>query len=79
MTTSSMVLAYALTPRTMATSLRAGTTTAGPFVDAKYVVAGFYVLEALDLETALAIARTNPVLDEGGGVEVRPVHSGGLT
>ena len=78
-TTSAMVLAYALTPRSMATSLRAGTTTEGPFVDAEHVVAGFYVLEAPDLKTALATARTNPVLGEGGGVEVRPVHSGGLT
>lgn len=74
----SMVLAYALTPRTMATSLRAGSTTEGPFVDAEQVVAGFYVIEARDLEAALAIARTNPVLRDGGGVEVRPVHSGGL-
>ena len=74
-----MVLAYALTPRDMAVSLRAGSTTAGPFVAGAPVVAGFYVLEAPDLDTALAIARTNPALAEGGGVEVRPVHSGGLT
>ena len=73
-----MVLAYALTPRAMATSLRAGSTTEGPFVDADQVVAGFYVIDAPDLPAALAIARTNPVLREGGGVEVRPVHSGGL-
>ncbi|UQU62226.1 YciI family protein [Couchioplanes caeruleus] len=73
----SMVMAYALTPRDMATSLRAGSTTDGPFLDAHEVVAGFYVIEAPDLDAALAIARTNPVLREGGGVEVRPVHSGG--
>jgi hypothetical protein len=42
------------------------------------IVAGFYIIEASDLDSALAIARTNPVLTEGGGVEVRPVHSGGL-
>ncbi|WP_369051855.1 YciI family protein [Kineococcus terrestris] len=74
----SMLLAYALTPRGSATSLRAGSTTPGPFVDAEHVVAGFYVLEAPDLDAAVALARTNPVLREGGGVEVRPVHSGGL-
>lgn len=28
-----------------------------------------------DLDAALAIAKTNPVVREGGGVEVRPVHS----
>ncbi|RZS79939.1 hypothetical protein EV189_3418 [Motilibacter rhizosphaerae] len=73
----SMVLAYALTPRDMARSLRPGSVTEGPFVDAGEIVAGFYVIEAPDLDAALAIAGTNPVLREGGGVEVRPVHSGG--
>ncbi len=70
-----MVLAYALTPRDMATSIRDDTVTDGPFVDAKEVVAGFYVIEAPDLDAALAIARLNPVVREGGGVEVRPVAS----
>jgi hypothetical protein len=71
----SMVMAYALTPRDMATSIRDDTITDGPFLDAKEVVAGFYVIEAPDLDAALAIARLNPVVREGGGVEVRPVHS----
>lgn len=73
-----MLVAYALTPRDLATSVRADGSTSGPFVDGGPVVAGFYVLEAPDLEAALAVARTNPVLREGGGVEVRPVHSGGV-
>ncbi len=71
----SMVMAYALTPRDMATSIRGDVITDGPFVDAKEVVAGFYVIEAPDLDAALAIARLNPVVREGGGVEIRPVHS----
>jgi hypothetical protein len=70
-----MIMAYALTPRDMATSVRADAITDGPFVDSKEVVAGFYVIEAPDLDAALAIARTNPVVRDGGGVEVRPVHS----
>ena len=70
-----MLAAYALTPRDMATSVRADGITDGPFVDSKEVVAGFYVIEAPDLDAALAIARTNPVVRDGGGVEVRPVHS----
>jgi hypothetical protein len=74
----SMIMAYALTPRDMATSIRGDTITDGPFLDAKEVVAGFYVIEAPDLDVALAIARTNPVVRTGGGVEVRPVHSGGV-
>jgi hypothetical protein len=70
-----MLAAYALTPRDMATSVRGDIITDGPFVDSKEVVAGFYVIEAPDLDAALAVARTNPVVREGGGVEVRPVHS----
>ena len=68
---NAMVMAYALTPRDLATSIRADGITDGPFVDAKEIVAGFYVIEAPDLDAALAIAG-------GDGVEVRPVHSGGL-
>lgn len=73
-----MLIAYALTPRATATSLRAGSTVTEPYVPDAPIVAGFYVIEAPDLDAALAIARTNPVLREGGGVEVRPVHSGGV-
>ena len=72
-----MLLAYALTPREMATSIRADGITDEPFLGARKLVAGFYVLEAPDLAAALAIAGTNPAIREGGGVEVRPVHSGG--
>lgn len=71
----SMLMAYALTPRDMATSIRGDIITDGPFVDSKEVVAGFYVIEAPDLDSALAIARRNPAVRGGGGVEVRPVHS----
>ena len=74
----SMLAAYALTPRGLARSVRAGGVTDGPFLDAREVVTGFYILEAPDLDAALTIARTNPVVRSGsGGVEVRPVHSGG--
>jgi len=75
----SMVLAYALTPRDLATSIRADGITDGPFIEGKEIVAGFYIIEAADLDAALAIAGTNPVVRQGGGVEVRPVHSGGVT
>ncbi len=73
--TGAMLAAYALTPRDMATSIRGDTVTDGPFVDSKEVVAGFYVIEAPDLDAALAIARLNPAVHDGGGVEVRPIHS----
>ena len=74
----SLVMAYALTPRDMATSIRADAITDGPFIDSKEVIAGFYVIEAPDLDAAIAIARTNPAVRDGGGVEIRPVHGGGF-
>lgn len=75
----SMSLAYALTPRASAVSIRRDDMTAGPFIEANQFVAGFYVIEAPDLDAAIAIARLNPaVRTSTGGVEVRPVHSGGI-
>ena len=73
-----MTAAWALTPRDMAKSIRVTGITDGPFINAEQVVAGFYILEAPDLNAALALARTNPVVSHRGGVEVRPVHSGGF-
>jgi hypothetical protein len=62
-----MTFAFALTPRELATS-----------ITGDRVVTRFYVLEAPDVDTAVAIAGTNNVIGQGGGVEVRPVHSGGM-
>ncbi len=73
-----LVAAWALTPRAMAASVRGDLVTDGPFVDTKEIVAGFYVLEAADLDAAVAIARLNPACQEGGGVEVRPIAGGGV-
>ncbi|MDJ0335305.1 YciI family protein [Salinibacterium sp. G-O1] len=75
-----MSLAFALTPRADAVSIRRDSTDAEPFVKADQFVAGFYVIEAPDLDAAVAIARLNPATrTRTGGVEVRPVHSGGIT
>jgi hypothetical protein len=73
-----MVAAFALEPPVMTTSLRADMVTDGPFIESKEVVVGFYVLDVPDLDAALEIARRNPILQQGGGVEVRPVESGGV-
>jgi hypothetical protein len=72
-----MVFAYALAPRESAVSIRSRGVTDGPFMGDGPVVVGFYVIEAPDLDAALVIAGTNPAIGAGGGVEVRPVHSGG--
>ena len=64
--------AHALHPSTMATSIRGTQVTDGPFIEAKEVIAGFYVLEARDLDHAIEIAKTNPATWHGG-VEIRPL------
>lgn len=48
-----------------------GLVTDGPFVESKEVIAGFFVVETTDLETAVAIGKLLPIMD--GAVEVRPL------
>ena len=45
----------------------------GPFVDAKEYLGGFFLLEADNLDAALALAARIPAARMGGGVEVRPI------
>jgi hypothetical protein len=59
------------------TSIRAGGLVDGPFLEAKEMVVGFAVIEASDLDAALAIGRANPIVGQGGGVEIRPIVQGG--
>lgn len=47
-------------------------TTDGPFAEAKEVLAGFFLLEAPDLDAAIAMAAQIPAA-WNGAVEVRPV------
>jgi hypothetical protein len=61
----------ALQPVTTATSIRGSDVTDGPFVETKEVLGGYYLVDAPDLDTALAVAKTVPA--RFGGVEVRPV------
>ncbi len=65
----------ALAPTTAATTVRgqdSGTPigTGGPFVETKEALGGFYVIDAKDLDQAIAFAKLLPTT---GGVEVRPV------
>ena len=66
----------ALMPVATATSIRQSddgpvTVTDGPFVESKEALGGYYVVEAPDLDAAIAIARDIPA--PFGGLEVRPV------
>ena len=45
----------------------------GPFVDAKEFLGGLYVIEADNLDAAMAIAARVPAARMGGAVEVRPI------
>jgi hypothetical protein len=66
----------ALQPTTTATTIRrdaAGgfAVTDGPFAETKEALGGFYLIEAADLDEAVAIAKQVPA--GLGGVEVRPL------
>jgi hypothetical protein len=74
---ASLVGGEALEPSDTATFLRTNAkgevvVTDGPFAETKEVLGGFYLIEAPDLDAALAIAKQIPA--EFGGVEVRPVR-----
>ena len=49
--------------------------TDGPFAETKEALGGYYLVEAVDLDGALAIARDVPA--PFGGVEVRPLRPTG--
>jgi hypothetical protein len=61
----------ALQPTMTATTIRDGVVTDGPFVETKEVLGGYYLIEADDLDQALAIGKITPA--PHGGVEVRPI------
>ena len=65
----------ALQPASTATSVRpdgAGfSVTDGPFLETKEVLGGYYLIEAADLDEAIAMSKEIPM--PVGGVEIRPV------
>ncbi|HEV7959677.1 MAG TPA: YciI family protein [Rhizomicrobium sp.] len=44
----------------------------GPFAETKEQLGGFYLVEAADLDEAIAIARKVPLMQDGS-IEIRPV------
>ena len=68
----------ALQSQTTATTLRhdgsgSYTVTDGPFAETKEALGGYYLVEAADLDEAIALARQIPTLSPGAGLEIRPV------
>lgn len=72
-----MIAAEALQPVQTATTVRVrngkSTITDGPFAETKEQLAGFYLVEARDLNEALRVAEKIPAA-RVGSVEVRPVR-----
>ncbi|MFY9808900.1 MAG: YciI family protein [Pseudonocardiaceae bacterium] len=68
----------ALQPTSTATSIRrdsvgGSTVTDAPFVETKEALGGYYLIEAADLDEAVALAKQVPAVF--GGVEVRPIRT----
>lgn len=66
-----------LQPTSTATTVRAknGKTisTDGPFAETKEQLGGYYMVEAKNLDEAIAIAARIPAVRYGGSIEVRPI------
>jgi hypothetical protein len=64
-----------LQPATTATTVRVQDgemlLTDGPFADTKEIFGGYYIVEAHDLDEALAFAARMPAARRGGSVEIR--------
>jgi hypothetical protein len=74
---SAIVAGNALQPTTTATCVRPDgadsfTVTDGPFAETKEALGGYYLVEAADLDAAIAMAKEIPVIS--GVLEVRPVR-----
>lgn len=66
-----IVAGMALEPSGTATAIRGDVVTDGPFIETKEALAGVFVIEARDLDHALALGKLTPIMN--GGVEVRPL------
>lgn len=66
-----IVSSHALQPTNTATTVRGDVVTDGPFAETKEALGGYYLVEAEDLDKALAIGKLCPVLQ--GCIEVRPI------
>jgi hypothetical protein len=68
-----LTAAYALGAPSAAKALRGDGVTDGPYTESKEIIAGIGIIEAADMDAALALARQNPAMRHGSGVEVREI------
>jgi hypothetical protein len=47
----------------------------GPYAEAKEAIGGYMLILAKDLSYAAEIAKGCPILEVGGSVEIRPIHT----
>jgi hypothetical protein len=66
-----VVAGLALDEPSTGTAIRGDLLTDGPFIETKELMGGIYILEARDLDHAIACAKLTPIVE--GGVEVRPL------
>ena len=66
-----IIAGLGLADASTATTIRGHVLTDGPFMETKEGLGGVFVLEARDLDHALALAKMTPIVE--GGVEVRPL------
>jgi len=66
-----------LQPTSTATTVRAkngkAISTDGPFAETKEQLGGYYMVEAKNLDEAIALAARIPAVRYGGSIEVRPI------
>jgi len=78
---SAMLAGEALQPTSTATTVRVRdgrtVTTDGPFAETKEALGGFYLVEAADLDEAIAYAAMIPGASHGS-IEVRPIWDYGV-
>jgi hypothetical protein len=65
------VTGYAIAPASDAKTVRGNDVTAGSFHDTTQQLAGFFIIDARDIDHAAELAAFVPIID--GGVEVRPL------
>ena len=63
----------------MVSAKKGAVVTDGPFVEGKEEVGGYLIVAAKDLNEAVELAKSCPILENNGTVEVRPIeHIPGL-
>jgi hypothetical protein len=55
---------------------KTGSAIDGPYAETQDIVVGFSIIRAENFDEAAALARTRPLFDQGGMIEIRPILKG---